>query len=62
MPAPLYELTTESGVQSVSPREVASAYLNNLAYLLDRGRVWQDGLYLGTFGEYSTHVIRDRSA
>lgn len=43
-----------------SPLEVASAYLNNLAYMLNRGRLWQDGYYAGTFGEYSTHVILDR--
>ena len=44
-----------------SPLDVAYAYLNNLSYLLDRGRIWQDGYYLGTFGEYSTHVVADRN-
>lgn len=44
-----------------SPLEVAYAYLNNLVHLMNHGRIWQDGYYLGTFGEYSTHVITDRS-
>jgi REP element-mobilizing transposase RayT len=43
-----------------SPLEVAHAYLNNLAYMLDSGRIWQDGYYLGTFGEYTTYVIVER--
>jgi REP element-mobilizing transposase RayT len=43
-----------------SPLDVAYAYLNNLTYLLNCGRIWQEGYYLGTFGEYTTHVIVDR--
>jgi REP element-mobilizing transposase RayT len=40
-----------------SPLDVAWCYLNNLAHRF--GRLWQDGYYVGTFGEYSTHVITD---
>jgi REP element-mobilizing transposase RayT len=43
-----------------SPLDVVFAYLNNLAHLVGRGHVWQDGFYVGTFGEYSTHVLTDR--
>jgi REP element-mobilizing transposase RayT len=38
-----------------SPLQVASAYLNNLGHMV--GRLWQDGYYVGTFGEYSAHVV-----
>jgi len=43
-----------------SPLEVVFAYLNNLAHMAGRGPIWQDGYYVGTFGEYSTHVLLDR--
>jgi REP element-mobilizing transposase RayT len=43
-----------------SPLQVAFAYLNNLAHMAGRGPIWQDGYYVGTFGEYSTHVLLDR--
>lgn len=44
----------------ISPLEIVFAYLNNLTYLLHLGRIWQDGYYVGTFGEYTTDAIRDR--
>jgi len=43
-----------------SPLDVVYAYANNLAHMASRGRLWQDGYYAGTFGEYSTHFIIDR--
>jgi REP element-mobilizing transposase RayT len=42
-----------------SPLEVVFAYLNNLTHMLARGRLFQDGYYVGIFSEYSTHVITD---
>jgi REP element-mobilizing transposase RayT len=44
-----------------SPLDVAFAYLNNLAHMVGRGPIWQDGYYVGTFGEYSTHTLLDRA-
>jgi REP element-mobilizing transposase RayT len=44
----------------VSPLAIAFTYLNNLAHMLNCGRIWQDGYYLGTFGEYTTHVVVER--
>lgn len=43
-----------------SPLDVVYAYANNLAHMAGRGRLWQDGYYVGTFGEYSTHSITER--
>ncbi len=42
-----------------SPIEVVFAYQNNLAHMLGKGRIWSDGFYVGTFGEYTTHAVRD---
>jgi REP element-mobilizing transposase RayT len=44
---------------ATSPLELAFTYLNNLTYMLNLGRMWQEGYYVGTFGEYTTHAIRD---
>lgn len=41
-----------------SPNDVAFAYQNNLAYMVNLGRLWQDSFYVGTFGEYTTQAIR----
>jgi REP element-mobilizing transposase RayT len=41
-----------------SPNDVAFAYQNNLAYMANLGRLWQDSFYLGTFSEYTTQAIR----
>jgi REP element-mobilizing transposase RayT len=43
-----------------SPLDVVHAYANNLAHMAGRGRLWQDGYYVGTFGEYSIHSITER--
>lgn len=42
-----------------SPNDVAFAYQNNLAYMANLGRLWQDSFYVGTFGEYTTQAIRN---
>lgn len=44
-----------------APAQVARSYQNNLAYFLNRGRIWEDNFYVGTFGEYTMQAIR-RSA
>ena len=41
-----------------SPNDVAFAYQNNLAYMANLGRLWQDSFYVGTFSEYTTQAIR----
>jgi REP element-mobilizing transposase RayT len=38
-----------------SPLQVAFAYLNNLGHMV--GRLWQEGYYVGSFGEYSANVV-----
>jgi REP element-mobilizing transposase RayT len=42
----------------VSPLEAVFAYQNNLAYLLNLGRIWKETFYVGTFGEYGMGAIR----
>jgi len=27
--------------------------------MLGKGRIWNDGFYVGTFGEYTTHAVRN---
>jgi REP element-mobilizing transposase RayT len=41
-----------------SPLEIVFGYQNNLAYMLDQGRIWSDGYYVGTVGEYSMAAVR----
>ncbi len=41
-----------------SPLELVFAYQNNLAYMLQQGRIWSEGYYVGTFGEYSMAAVR----
>ena len=41
-----------------SPRQVALAYMNNLAYGLDTPALWQSSYYVGTFGEYDMGALR----
>ena len=41
-----------------TPAQVARSYQNNLAYFLNRGRIWEDSFYVGTFGEYTMQAIR----
>ena len=41
-----------------SPREIALAFQNNLAYALGQVRIWADTFYAGTFGEYDIWAIR----
>lgn len=45
-----------------TPLDVVFAYQNNLAHMLGAGRIWQNGYYAGTFGEYTTNVVRQRAA
>jgi REP element-mobilizing transposase RayT len=46
------------GVIDQSPAEIAGAFQNNLAYVLGQKRIWNDGYYVGTFGEYNMEAIR----
>ena len=41
-----------------SPQGIALGFQNNLAYLLGQVRIWNDGFYVGTFGEYDMGAIR----
>lgn len=41
-----------------SPLDLVSAYQNTLAQLVKKGRIWSDGFYVGTFGEYTMQAIR----
>ena len=42
-----------------TPEDIALAFMNNLAFLLGRDRVWKDEYYVGTFSEYRLDVIRE---
>ncbi|MBL7076973.1 MAG: transposase [Kiritimatiellae bacterium] len=44
---------------ALSPEEIALAFLNNLAFVMGRNRVWKDEYYVGTFSEYGMDTIRD---
>ena len=41
-----------------TPLEVVYAYQNNLAYLAGQRKIWSDGFYVGTFGEYAMQAVR----
>jgi REP element-mobilizing transposase RayT len=41
-----------------SPLDVVACYQNNLAYMMNLGRLWADGYYVGTFGEYTMQAVR----
>ena len=43
-----------------SPEEIALAFQNNLAFMVNRGAIWRRGYYAGTFGEYNMNAIRVR--
>jgi REP element-mobilizing transposase RayT len=42
-----------------SPEQIALAFQNNLAYMLNRGAIWRPGFYIGTFAEYNMRAIRE---
>jgi hypothetical protein len=41
-----------------SPEQIALSFQNNLAHMLDRGAVWRNSYYVGTFGVYDMRAIR----
>ena len=41
-----------------SPAEIGRCFQNNLAYAVGNRRVWMDGFYVGTFGEYNMDAVR----
>jgi REP element-mobilizing transposase RayT len=41
----------------LSPYEIALSFLNNLAYLLRKGRFWSNEFYVGTFSSYALDQI-----
>ena len=45
-----------------TPAHVARSYQNNLAYFLNRRRIWVDSFYVGTFGEYTMQAVRRSAA
>ena len=42
----------------MAPVEVVGALQNNLAWMLGQRRVWRDGYYAGTFGDYDMGAVR----
>lgn len=59
-PMPDHLHLTLSIPPEVSPLEVVFAFQNNLAYLLDLGKIWKDTFYVGSFGDYGMGAIRNR--
>ena len=49
------------GDLSQSPADIALSFMNNLAFLLGRNRIWDDRYYVGTFSEYGADVVRELS-
>lgn len=43
-----------------SPQDIATAFLNNLAFAVGQKRIWADGYYAGTFSEYGMAAVRPR--
>jgi REP element-mobilizing transposase RayT len=43
-----------------SPTEIGRCFQNNLAYAVGN-RLWMDGFYVGTFGEYNMNAVRKLS-
>jgi REP element-mobilizing transposase RayT len=48
------------GAVTQSPEEIALAFLNNLAHVLERRPWWEAGYYAGTFGEYGMAAVRPK--
>jgi len=46
------------GNRDESPQDIALAFQNNLAFALGQMRIWSDGYYVGTLGEYDMQAIR----
>ena len=46
--------------QESANQGLASAQ-NNLAYMAQQGRIWREGYYVGKFGEYTMHAVRNRA-
>jgi REP element-mobilizing transposase RayT len=46
------------GPIDVSPATIAVGYQIDLDQFINQGRIWSDGFYVGTLGEYTTHAIR----
>jgi REP element-mobilizing transposase RayT len=44
-----------------SPVEIARCFQNNLAYAVGNVRLWADGFYVGSFGEYNMDAVRQRA-
>ncbi len=45
-----------------SPRAIAQAFQNNLAYSLGQEPIWKETFYTGTFGEYDMWAIRGKES
>ena len=45
-----------------SPRQIAMAFQNNLAYALGQVKHWAPSFYAGSFGEYDMWAIRRRGS
>ena len=41
-----------------SPVQIGRCFQNNLAYVVGNGRLWADGFYVGSFGEYNMDAVR----
>ena len=45
-----------------TPLDIVFAYQNNLASMTGQGRIWSDGFYVGTFGDYAMSAVRGRAS
>jgi len=45
-----------------SPEEIALAYMNNLAFGVGQGAIWEFGYYVGTFSEYDMDAVRGHAS
>jgi REP element-mobilizing transposase RayT len=41
-----------------TPEDIAIGFLNGLAEIMDRGKLWNDGFYVGTFSDFDFGAIR----
>jgi REP element-mobilizing transposase RayT len=46
------------GNPGMSPQDIALSLMNNTAFALGQVRFWEDGYYVGTFGEYTMSAVR----
>ena len=45
-----------------SPEEIALALMNNTAFAMGQNAIWQNGYYVGSFGEYDVNAVRKQDS